>query len=52
MAGFALTVAFLGPATVLTISLVGTVLGLVLLMTGLRIARLVSAAQRALAGAC
>ena len=48
--GFALTVACLGAATVLTISLVGTVLGLVLLMTGLRVARLVSAAQRALAG--
>jgi signal transduction histidine kinase len=51
VAGFALTVAFLGAATVLTISLVGTVLGLVLLMTGLRVARVVSAAQRALAGA-
>ena len=50
VAGFALTVAFLGAATVLTISLLGTVLGLVLLMTGLRVARLVSAAQRALAG--
>jgi signal transduction histidine kinase len=48
--GFALTVGFLGPATVLTISILGTVLGLVLLMTGLRVARLVSAAQRALAG--
>ena len=34
----------------LTISLVGTVIGLVLLMTGLRVAGLVSAAQRALAG--
>ena len=41
---------FLGPATILTISLAGTVLGLVLLMTGLGVARLVSAAQRALAG--
>jgi signal transduction histidine kinase len=51
VAGFVLTVAFLGAATVLTISLVGTVLGLVLLMTGLRVARVVSAAQRALAGA-
>jgi signal transduction histidine kinase len=50
VAGFALTVGFLGTATVLTISLLGTVLGLVLIMTGLRIARLVSAAQRALAG--
>ena len=50
VAGFALTVPFLGAATVLTISLVGTVLGLVLLMTGLGVARLVSAAQRALAG--
>lgn len=50
VAGFALTVGFLGPATVLTISLAGTVLGLLLLMTGLRVARLVSAAQRALAG--
>jgi signal transduction histidine kinase len=49
VAGFALTVAFLGPATVLTISLIGTVLGLVLLMTGLRVARLVSAVQRELA---
>ncbi|HEY2076645.1 MAG TPA: sensor domain-containing protein [Streptosporangiaceae bacterium] len=49
VAGFALTAVFLGPATVLTISLVGTVLGLVLLMTGLGVARLVSAAQRALA---
>jgi signal transduction histidine kinase len=47
--GFALTVAFLGPATVLTISLIGTVLGLVLIMAGLRFARVVSAAQRALA---
>jgi signal transduction histidine kinase len=50
VAGFALTVAFLGPATVLTISLLGTVLGLVLLTVGLRVARLVSATQRALAG--
>jgi signal transduction histidine kinase len=50
VAGFALTVGFLGPATVLTISLVGTVLGLVLLMAGLRVARVVSAGQRALAG--
>ena len=50
VAGFVLTVAFLGAATVLTISLVGIVLGLVLLMTGLRVARLVSAAQQALAG--
>jgi len=50
VAGFALTVGFLAPATVLTISLLGTVLGLLLLMTGLRIARLVSAAQRVLAG--
>ncbi len=50
VAGFALTVGLLGPATVLTISLLGTVLGLVLLMAGLRVARLVSAAQRALAG--
>jgi signal transduction histidine kinase len=50
-AGFALTVAFLGPATVLTISLIGTVLGLVLVMAGLRVARVVSAGQRALAGA-
>jgi signal transduction histidine kinase len=50
VAGFALIVAFLGPATVLTISLIGTVPGLVLLMTGLRVARVVSAAQRALAG--
>ncbi len=49
VAGFALTVGFLGPATLLTISLIGTVLGLVLLMTGLRVARLVTAAQRALA---
>ena len=51
VAGFALTVAFLGPATVLTISLIGTVLGLVLVMAGLRVARVVSAGQRALAGA-
>jgi signal transduction histidine kinase len=51
VAGFALTVAFLGPAAVLTISLAGTVVGLVLLMTGLGVARVVSAAQRALAGA-
>jgi signal transduction histidine kinase len=50
VAGFALTVGFLAPATVLTISLVGTVLGLLLLMTGLGVARLVSVAQRALAG--
>jgi signal transduction histidine kinase len=50
VAGFALTVAFLGAGTILTISLAGTVLGLVLLMTGLGIARLVSVAQRALAG--
>ena len=50
VAGFALTVPFLGAGTILTISLAGTVLGLVLLMTGLGIARLVSAAQRALAG--
>ncbi len=50
VAGFALTVPFLGAGTILTISLAGTVLGLVLLMTGLAIARLVSAAQRALAG--
>ncbi len=50
-AGFALTVAFLGTATVLTISLLGTVVGLALLITCLRVARLVSAAQRALAGA-
>jgi signal transduction histidine kinase len=50
VAGFAFTVGLLGPATVLTISLLGTVLGLVLLMAGLRVARLVSAAQRALAG--
>jgi signal transduction histidine kinase len=49
VAGFALTVAFLGPATVLTISVIGTVLGLVLFVTGLRVARLVSAVQRALA---
>ena len=49
VAGFTVTVAFLGPATVLTISLLGTVLGLVLLMTGLRVARVVSAGQRALA---
>ena len=46
VAGFALTVPFLGAGTILTISLAGTVLGLVLLMTGLGIARLVSAAQR------
>ena len=50
VAGFALTVPFLVAGTILTISLAGTVLGLVLLMTGLGIARLVSAAQRALAG--
>lgn len=50
VAGFALTVPFLGAGIILTISLAGTVLGLVLLMTGLGIARLVSAAQRALAG--
>jgi signal transduction histidine kinase len=50
VAGFALTVGFLGPATVLTISLAGTVLGLALLMVGLRVARLVSTVQRALAG--
>ena len=50
VAGFALTVALLGAATVLTISLIGAVPGLVLLMTGLRVARVVSAAQRALAG--
>jgi signal transduction histidine kinase len=49
VAGFALTVAFLAPATVLTISLVGAVVGLVLLMTGLRVARMASAGQRALA---
>lgn len=49
VAGFALTVALLAPATVLTISLIGTVLGLVLFVTGLRVARLVSALQRALA---
>jgi signal transduction histidine kinase len=48
VAGFALTIVFLGPATVLTISLVGTVLGLVMVISGLRVARLVSAAQRAL----
>jgi signal transduction histidine kinase len=48
--GFAITVGLLGPATFLTISLVGTVLGLLLLMAGLRVARLVSAAQRELAG--
>ena len=45
VAGFALTVAFLGPATVLTISLIGTVLGLVLFVTGLRVARLVSVVE-------
>jgi signal transduction histidine kinase len=50
VAGFALTVPFLGAGTILTISLAGTVLGLVLLMTGLGIARLVSVAQRTLAG--
>ncbi len=50
VAGFAFTVGLLGPATVLTISLLGTGLGLVLLIAGLRVARLVSAAQRALAG--
>jgi len=49
VAGFALTVAFLGPATVLTISLLGTVLGLVLLTAGLRVARAVNATQRVLA---
>src|ERR1700735_1814352 len=49
VAGFALTVAFLGPATVLTISLIGTVLGLVLCVPGRRVARRVSAVQRALA---
>jgi signal transduction histidine kinase len=50
VAGFALTVGLLAPATVLTISLLGTVLGLVLLMAGLHVARVVSAGQRALAG--
>jgi signal transduction histidine kinase len=50
VAGFALTVPFVGAGTILTISLAGTVLGLVLLMAGLGIARLVSAAQRALTG--
>jgi signal transduction histidine kinase len=49
VSGFALTVGFLGAATVLTISLFGTVVGLVLVMIGLRVARLASAAQRALA---
>lgn len=49
-AGFALTLTLLGAATALTISLIGTVLGLVLLMIGLRVARVLSAAQRALAG--
>ncbi len=51
VAGFALTLAILGPATVLTISLIGTVLGLALVMVGLRVVRVVSVAQRALAGA-
>jgi signal transduction histidine kinase len=50
VAGFALTIGFLAPATVLTISLLGSVLGVLLLMTGLRVARLVSGVQRRLAG--
>jgi signal transduction histidine kinase len=50
VAGFALTVALLAPATVLTVSLVGAVLGLVLVMAVLRVARVVSTGQRALAG--
>ena len=50
VAGFAFTVALVGAATLLTISLVGIVLGLMLLVAGLGVARVVSAGQRVLAG--
>lgn len=50
IAGFMLTSGLLGIATLLTLSFAGTVLGLALLVIGLRAARVVSATQRALAG--
>ncbi len=50
LAGFAVIAGLIGAGVVLTVSIAGTVLGFVLLMTALQVARGFSGAQRALAG--